>query len=103
MKPSVVVPSAESAEPTIRPLSLMPWPLIVRPPGAGGRRLKWPPRSEEHTSELQSLMRMSYAVFCLKNKNSKEHSYYLKHTLHIAYTANYSPHTHTLQSESDTM
>src|SRR3546814_4984387 len=29
-------------------------------------------RSEEHTSELQSLMRISYAVFCLKKKN-KEH------------------------------
>src|SRR3546814_6869646 len=28
-------------------------------------------RSEEHTSELQSLMRTSYAVFCLKKKNSK--------------------------------
>src|SRR3546814_3874766 len=28
-----------------------------------------PRRSEEHTSELQSLMRISYAVFCLKNKN----------------------------------
>src|SRR3546814_6548688 len=27
------------------------------------------PRSEEHTSELQSLMRISYAVFCLKKKN----------------------------------
>src|SRR3546814_9382323 len=30
-------------------------------------------RSEEHTSELQSLMRISYAVFCLK-KNQKQHS-----------------------------
>src|SRR3546814_7821182 len=30
-----------------------------------------PYRSEEHTSELQSLMRISYAVFCLKNKKSK--------------------------------
>src|SRR3546814_4432606 len=29
-------------------------------------------RSEEHTSELQSLMRISYAVFCLKKKNSKK-------------------------------
>src|SRR3546814_9331010 len=29
-----------------------------------------PQRSEEHTSELQSLMRISYAVFCLKNKNN---------------------------------
>src|SRR3546814_1963761 len=28
-------------------------------------------RSEEHTSELQSLMRISYAVFCLKNKKTK--------------------------------
>src|SRR3546814_10844304 len=29
-------------------------------------------RSEEHTSELQSLMRISYAVFCLKKKNTLE-------------------------------
>src|SRR3546814_7379882 len=32
-----------------------------------------PPRSEEHTSELQSLMRISYAVLCLKKKKSKKH------------------------------
>src|SRR3546814_4272076 len=31
------------------------------------------PRSEEHTSELQSLMRISYAVFCLKKKTTKPH------------------------------
>src|SRR3546814_3841556 len=30
------------------------------------------PRSEEHTSELQSLMRISYAVFCLKKKTQKQ-------------------------------
>src|SRR3546814_1244261 len=30
-------------------------------------------RSEEHTSELQSLMRISYAVFCLKNKKQQTH------------------------------
>src|SRR3546814_2061855 len=30
------------------------------------------PRSEEHTSELQSLMRISYAVFCLKKKNQNQ-------------------------------
>src|SRR3546814_1648781 len=29
-------------------------------------------RSEEHTSELQSLMRISYAVFCLKKKNTRK-------------------------------
>src|SRR3546814_10742852 len=33
-------------------------------------RLGSRPRSEEHTSELQSLMRISYAVFCLKKKKS---------------------------------
>src|SRR3546814_4677673 len=32
-------------------------------------------RSEEHTSELQSLMRISYAVFCLKKKKTKEHTH----------------------------
>src|SRR3546814_2027525 len=31
-------------------------------------------RSEEHTSELQSLMRISYAVFCLKQKKTSTHS-----------------------------
>src|SRR3546814_7303062 len=38
-------------------------------------------RSEEHTSELQSLMRISYAVFCLKKKNTqhqKRHKYTTK-------------------------
>src|SRR3546814_10280901 len=36
---------------------------------AGSHRRSEPVRSEEHTSELQSLMRISYAVFCLKKKN----------------------------------
>src|SRR3546814_7343204 len=36
-------------------------------PRPGGRRGR---RSEEHTSELQSLMRISYAVFCLKKKKT---------------------------------
>src|SRR3546814_2369834 len=31
-------------------------------------------RSEEHTSELQSLMRISYAVFCMKEKTERQHS-----------------------------
>src|SRR3546814_6732594 len=38
-------------------------------------------RSEEHTSELQSLMRISYAVFCLKKKN--QISRHLMHQTHI--------------------
>src|SRR3546814_1313534 len=55
--------------------------LIGSVPGRNqrGRRLFQIPRSEEHTSELQSLMRISYAVFCLKkkklpNKRSSAHS-----------------------------
>src|SRR3546814_5227824 len=38
------------------------------------------PRSEEHTSELQSLMRISYAVFCLKKKNKNVLALYHYHT-----------------------
>src|SRR3546814_4357410 len=45
-------------------------PMVSRPRRRGGRPL----RSEEHTSELQSLMRISYAVFCLKNKKDKTHT-----------------------------
>src|SRR3546814_9474181 len=36
-------------------------------------------RSEEHTSELQSLMRISYAVFCLKKKNTTTRCVYVTH------------------------
>src|SRR3546814_3598524 len=39
-------------------------------------------RSEEHTSELQSLMRISYAVFCLKNK-TKQHTICTNNTYKI--------------------
>src|SRR3546814_3497450 len=37
-------------------------------------------RSEEHTSELQSLMRISYAVFCLKQKNIEKNRVINKYT-----------------------
>src|SRR3546814_1758178 len=36
-------------------------------------------RSEEHTSELQSLMRISYAVFCLKKKKTNNHTTHREH------------------------
>src|SRR3546814_10804945 len=42
------------------------------PGGCGASETAFPPRSEEHTSELQSLMRISYAVFCLKKTNKKK-------------------------------
>src|SRR3546814_4932886 len=38
-------------------------------------------RSEEHTSELQSLMRISYAVFCLKKKKNTRHNLVTLHTI----------------------
>src|SRR3546814_1233627 len=79
-------PDVSDILPTVRSRGVLQ-PLIVRPncgPGAfeivaGSRRwtangialaegIDHGPRSEEHTSELQSLMRISYAVFCLKKK-----------------------------------
>src|SRR3546814_10487602 len=49
-------------------------------------------RSEEHTSELQSLMRISYAVFCLKKKKKKHNQH--KSTLHPTKTDTYTENTH---------
>src|SRR3546814_9502167 len=64
---------------TACPTSTPPWPPSW-PSAATGRST----RSEEHTSELQSLMRISYAVFCLKkkkqNKTIKIDTYYHKKT-----------------------
>src|SRR3546814_6600226 len=51
--------------------------------GHAGRRSQ--SRSEEHTSELQSLMRLSYAVFCLKKK---------KKTTNISYNTSYNTSIH---------
>src|SRR3546814_5196058 len=47
-------------------LAIEPAKVLAAAGGKAGRRI----RSEEHTSELQSLMRISYAVFCLQKKNS---------------------------------
>src|SRR3546814_9518251 len=54
---------------------LLPWPLTnaqrqANAEIAGDMAI----RSEEHTSELQSLMRISYAVFCLKKKKHTKHT-----------------------------
>src|SRR3546814_1807504 len=65
------VPGVERAAPKQR-----------RPPMKGDRSMTkvalYARRSEEHTSELQSLMRISYAVFCLKKKNNTTQT--AKHT-----------------------
>src|SRR3546814_6617240 len=44
-------------------------------------------RSEEHTSELQSLMRISYAVFCLKKKKQQKNTHRQKNISHASKTS----------------
>src|SRR3546814_10272820 len=54
----------------------------VARPGTSGARYQRPTRasrSEEHTSELQSLMRISYAVFCLKTKKTNNDNVSIYH------------------------
>src|SRR3546814_6296473 len=49
-------------------------PVLQQVAGGSASQLAFHVRSEEHTSELQSLMRISYAVFCLKKKKSNKYS-----------------------------
>src|SRR3546814_5433833 len=58
-------------QPAVSCASLCLDPLCASTHRDGGRH-----RSEEHTSELQSLMRISYAVFCLKKKKRKHNHMY---------------------------
>src|SRR3546814_4677603 len=81
----------------VRPQTLMPPMLQQQQPlsARGSSRSSsssssgrdGPLRSEEHTSELQSLMRISYAVFCLKKKKTLEstnnNTYYAKPIIDI--------------------
>src|SRR3546814_4512042 len=78
---------AASAERLSGPCALM---QLCReaPPGAN--------RSEEHTSELQSLMRISYAVFCLKKKTHSTHT----PTTHIITKNTTQQHTNLLHTDS---
>src|SRR3546814_3594960 len=72
--------------------TLFPYTTLFRSPGCGRSRRRAADRpgpaspaagcpdgqrSEEHTSELQSLMRISYAVFCLKKKNTHKQKTYV--------------------------
>src|SRR3546814_9204424 len=50
--------------------------LLSGSAGSDRPRTRTPTRSEEHTSELQSLMRISYAVLCLKKTNNTTKTYY---------------------------
>src|SRR3546814_4404675 len=61
-----------------------------RRPDAGAAPVPMSGRSEEHTSELQSLMRISYAVFCLKKKKTRyTHRHIKTHAHATTYTHYY--------------
>src|SRR3546814_4528227 len=60
-------PRRRPGSPTAVTTAFAPPPAL---PAPGVARTPPPARSEEHTSELQSLMRISYAVFCLKKKKN---------------------------------
>src|SRR3546814_10295704 len=66
------VDSAWWLAPSARPISLSFRSMAISSMLSCGR-------SEEHTSELQSLMRISYAVFCLQNKTISHHYFAYKH------------------------
>src|SRR3546814_5312395 len=74
--PSFLVGLRARSGPVDRPLSETPVKLPERHAISlaeeGDQRIAR--RSEEHTSELQSLMRISYAVFCLNKKKKKTHA-----------------------------
>src|SRR3546814_8165083 len=64
----------------------------------GGPLRGW--RSEEHTSELQSLMRISYAVFCLKKKTQAPKAQTTNNKTKLHHNKKYTqPHTHTIQNK----
>src|SRR3546814_5854882 len=87
-----------------RPVSAAATSVVVDPES---RMIVWPSptsaaaarpmRSEEHTSELQSLMRISYAVFCLKKKKINDTTKIYKCTSYVtqSVTTNYYTTIHT--------
>src|SRR3546814_3128972 len=97
------------------------WPLkrlSGRSPGAGSRRRPITPsasrhfsvtttsswrramRSEEHTSELQSLMRISYAVFCLKKKKNKQKQQKMTINTYRKHANTKSQHTNKIEHQN---
>src|SRR3546814_2789029 len=94
-----------SKRPTDRPSSLPPY-RPVHPSMAGAIplnhcrsiSLSLCARSEEHTSELQSLMRISYAVFCLKKKKKQQQRLQQQHTQPTRIQHNIK-NTHSAQKE----
>src|SRR3546814_4427071 len=76
------------------------WPRHAANASCGHPRTRYPEhakdRSEEHTSELQSLMRISYAVFCLKKQNAGNFAHTVRHA------AAREPNRRPLRTEENT-
>src|SRR3546814_9659797 len=77
---SFVTTGRRAGNPDLKAETSTTWTIgtVLEPPVFNSGHLRttftmdfWQVRSEEHTSELQSLMRISYAVFCLKKKKTK--------------------------------
>src|SRR3546814_7386935 len=70
--------------------------------GKAQREEKWVhgSRSEEHTSELQSLMRISYAVFCLKKKNNNNNNMIQRHQSAYISSSKYITQNYTNRTRS---
>src|SRR3546814_2442175 len=91
VSPGPPAPPPPPPAPTLPILPKISWKRPVSRPSVGvlsrsmliSATCSRPRRSEEHTSELQSLMRISYAVFCLKQKTDHETTQH--HTTHLVH------------------
>src|SRR3546814_8021054 len=90
--------SARLRDSALRERAPMQWRAAWRSSKSANRRSK-DNRSEEHTSELQSLMRISYAVFCLKKQKKKRQKPLIHNTIN---NYNEQPKNDTTNTETNT-
>src|SRR3546814_1927263 len=89
-QPAARSPPAPGPHPAASQLCLPNPETPLCPLHAGDGRADHRLRSEEHTSELQSLMRISYAVFCLKKKTNKHTTKIHKKRTHYQHKYKYN-------------
>src|SRR3546814_2212271 len=90
---AILASIARNARPRATIYAIIRWEMVRHATARYARIIR---RSEEHTSELQSLMRISYAVFCLKKKTTTSE----KTEEHQTYTASskiYNRYIHRLE------